>query len=177
MIWGSLRQPMHVILIVTMTLGPLWQDDPNGPICLGSWKPAGGNYVKNCCFLLYLLASASMSMQKMSFFKKKLKEHFFFPACQWPHRDAKALVSEGRIVCFSHRFFWRPTTITIRRSGAVRSVSGRTTPPYTIRVAQKSNMAKPYTSARKVFFYATGPQKLSSRSNESSNFMFSYKFR
>ena len=46
----------------------------------------------------------------------------------------------------------RPTTITIRPSGAVRSVSGRTTPPYTIRVAQKSKMAKPYTSLRNAFF-------------------------
>ena len=30
---------------------------------------------------------------------------------------------------FFHRFFLRPIPITIRRSGAVRSVLGRTTPP------------------------------------------------
>ena len=35
-------------------------------------------------------------------------------------------------------------------------------------------MAKPYTSAYNAFFNGTGPQKLSSRSNESSIFMFFY---
>ena len=62
-------------------------------------------------------------------------------ACQW-----------GTMCWFSYRCFVRPTTITIRRWGAVRSVSGRTTPPYSIRVAQKSKMTKLNASRWECFF-------------------------
>ena len=88
----------------------------------------------------------------MTFFQKKVNKTVFLCACQWPYRDANVIVSEGRLFCFSHRFFLRPTTITIRRWGAVRSVSGRTTPPYAIRVSQKSKMTKLNASAWNAFF-------------------------
>ena len=63
-----------------------------------------------------------------------------FYACQW------------RTNCLLNSLiFWGPIPITIRRWGAVRSVLGRNTPPYTIRVAQNTKMTKPYTSACNVF--------------------------
>ena len=62
-------------------------------------------------------------------------------ACQW-----------GTIFLIFPSIFLRPTTITIHRWGAVCSVSGRTTPPYSIRVAQKSKMTKLNASRGNTFF-------------------------
>ena len=82
------------------------------------------------------------------------------------------LVSEGRLFCFSHRFFLRPTTITIRRRGAVRSVFFAVPPPKLNREIENAQMTKPYCNRETVNNYASNSSKSVSRAGESFIFMF-----
>ena len=92
-------------------------------------------------------------------------------------RDAKVLVSEGRLFDFPIECFSSLLPSLYADQVLCAASWAALPPPYTIRVAQKTKLTKPYTSAWNVFFYATSPQKLSSRAGESSIFMFFHNSR
>ena len=68
--------------------------------------------------------------------------------------------------------FLRPTTITIRRSVAVRSASGRAYPPMFYSGGAKIEKWRNLIQVHETFFYGTGPQKLSSGAGENLIFTF-----
>ena len=69
---------MNVILMMTMSFGALCSKGsrrPRGSKSIPTRREIG---VKKCLFLQILYASKGFLMQKMTFFKKKLKKHFFY---------------------------------------------------------------------------------------------------
>ena len=91
--------------------------------------------------------------EKRVFFIKKIKELFFLSDCQWPCRDAKVLVSEGRLFWFSHRFLFEAYH---HHYTPIRCCAQRFGPHLPSHILfgwrQNHKMTKPYARAQNIFF-------------------------
>ena len=112
-------------------------------------------------------------MQKMTFFKKKLKTTVFFSPLVSDHVvTLNCFTVRAHFFDFPIDFFWSLSPSLYADEVLCAAFRAARTPPYSIRVAQNSKNGETLYKFTKHFLYDTGPQKLSSGAGERYIFMF-----